>query len=124
MLQFDRDIVTLSISEPKIADAVVVSPREVMVNAKATGQTTLVVWETGAPAARYNIKVVRDEVESQALRASLETDLKAALSDADIQFSGNAASPQQLLLPRAAGRPWLDLHWQTQESPPCSRPPW
>jgi pilus assembly protein CpaC len=90
LLEFDRDIVTLSISEPKIADAVVVSPHEVMVNAKAVGQTTLVVWETGALPARYNIKVVRDELESQALRTALETELKSALTGADIQFSGNA----------------------------------
>ena len=42
------DIQKVAISEPKIADAVVISPREVMVNAKGPGHTTLIIWETGA----------------------------------------------------------------------------
>ncbi len=40
LLQFERDIERVAISEPKIADAVVVSPREIMVNAKAPGKAT------------------------------------------------------------------------------------
>ena len=52
LLRFQSDITRVVISEPKIADAVVVSPREVMVNAKGPGRTTLVVWETGAEPAR------------------------------------------------------------------------
>src|SRR5512142_698442 len=34
LLQFDRDVIKVVVAEPKTADVVVVSPREVMVNAK------------------------------------------------------------------------------------------
>ena len=59
LLQFGREVQKVVISEPKIADAVVVSPHEVMVNAKAAGRATVLVWETGATPVRYNVTVRR-----------------------------------------------------------------
>ena len=46
-------------AEPKIADVVVISPREVMVNAKEPGKTTVIVWEDGNPI-RYNVDVIAE----------------------------------------------------------------
>ncbi|HEV2448201.1 MAG TPA: pilus assembly protein N-terminal domain-containing protein, partial [Candidatus Sulfopaludibacter sp.] len=63
LLQFQNDISRVAISEPKIADAVVVSPREVMVNAKGPGSTTLVVWEGDAAPQRFDIDVTKDNTE-------------------------------------------------------------
>jgi pilus assembly protein CpaC len=60
LLRFQQDISRVAIAEPKIADAIVVSPREVMVNAKTPGRTTLIVWEAGAEPARWEIAVVKD----------------------------------------------------------------
>ena len=90
LLQFDRDIVKVVIAEPKIADAVVVSPREVMVNAKSAGHTTLVVWETGAGPARYEIAVSLDSTEIDNWRKALGGELRGTAPDSAIQFSGNA----------------------------------
>ena len=47
LLQFQNDITRVVISEPKVADAVVVSPREVMVNAKGRAAPR---WWSGRPA--------------------------------------------------------------------------
>ena len=63
LLTFPSDVTKVAISEPKIADAVVISPREVMVNAKGPGRATLVIWETGAEPARYEIYVTKDTAE-------------------------------------------------------------
>src|SRR5580698_42768 len=90
LLQFGRDIERLAISEPKIADAVVVSTHDVMVNAKGPGQTTLVVWEAGAGPVRYNIRVVKDTTEQDGLRTALGGSLRAAIPDSEIEFTGNA----------------------------------
>jgi len=90
LLQFGRDIERLAISEPKIADAVVVSTRDVMVNAKGPGQTTLVVWETGADPVRYNIRVVKDTNDLDVMKVALGASLRAAVPDAGIEFAGNA----------------------------------
>ncbi len=63
LLTFQHDITKVAISEPKIADAVVISPREVMVNAKGPGRATLVVWETGSDPIRFEIAVTKDTTE-------------------------------------------------------------
>src|SRR5713101_7910157 len=68
LLQFPKDIQKVAISEPKVADAVVISPREVMVNAKGPGRTTLVIWETGAEPARYEVEVKKDTSEWESFR--------------------------------------------------------
>ena len=54
LLQFGADVVRVAVSEPKVADAVVVSPREVMINGKGVGKATIVIWETGAIPERAN----------------------------------------------------------------------
>src|SRR5437588_1097106 len=63
LLQFQKDIQKVAISEPKVADAVVISPREVMVNAKSPGRATLIVWETDREPARYEINITKDTAE-------------------------------------------------------------
>ena len=92
LLQFGRDVARVVIAEPKIADAVIVSPRDVMVNAKGAGHTTLVVWENENSPARYDITVVTDTSEKDALYQSLIAELKNALPQNTIEFSGNAES--------------------------------
>jgi pilus assembly protein CpaC len=71
LLQFPTDISKVVIAEPKIADAIVVSPREVMVNAKGVGHTTLIVWETPADPSRYEIEVVKDTSEWDAFQKEI-----------------------------------------------------
>jgi pilus assembly protein CpaC len=60
LLRFEKDITKVAVAEPKIADAVVISPREVMVNAKSNGRTTVVIWEGEADPLRFNIDVNPD----------------------------------------------------------------
>ena len=71
LLQFQRDIQRVVVSEPKIADAVVVSPREVMVDAKSPGSATVMVWETGSEPARFDVSVTRDNSEFDAFRKEI-----------------------------------------------------
>jgi pilus assembly protein CpaC len=90
LIQFGNDLIKVVVAEPKIADAVVVSPKDVMVTAKSVGHTTLVIWETGSTPVRYEITVVTDTSELDHMHATLGAELKAALPDASVQFSGNA----------------------------------
>src|SRR5262249_19742126 len=63
LLQFDRDVAKVAVAEPKIADAIVLGPREVMVSAKGIGKTTVVIWETGAVPTRYDVNVHQDTAD-------------------------------------------------------------
>ncbi len=85
LLQFGNDIQRVAVSEPRIADAVVVSPREVMINGKTAGKTSIVIWETGSIPTRYNITVVTDPAPMDDFRKELQ----GSLPDASITLSGN-----------------------------------
>ncbi|MGP8247997.1 MAG: type II and III secretion system protein family protein [Bryobacteraceae bacterium] len=63
LLEFGRDIQRVLVSEPKIADAVVVSLHEVMIDAKAPGLATVMVWETGAAPTRFEVTVTHDNTD-------------------------------------------------------------
>jgi pilus assembly protein CpaC len=71
LLTFSNDINKVAVAEPKIADAIVISPREVMVNAKGVGRTTVVVWEAGAEPARWEIQVTKDTTEFDAFTKAM-----------------------------------------------------
>jgi pilus assembly protein CpaC len=86
LLHFPNEVTRVVVSEPRIADALVVSPTEVMVNAKGPGRTTLIVWETGSTPARYDVNVSADASDFDALRR----ELRDAVPDAAIDVKGNA----------------------------------
>ena len=84
LLSFSNDVQRVAVAEPKVADAVVISPREVMVNAKGVGRTTVIVWETGAEPMRYDVRVLTDTYDMDSLREELHH-----LDGANIAISGN-----------------------------------
>ena len=90
LLQFSQDIIRVVVAEPKVADAIVVSPREVMVAAKGAGKTTLAIWEGSGSPARFDINVHLDQDEADKHRADFTAELKEAMPDASIRFDGNA----------------------------------
>lgn len=85
LVEFARDITKVAVAEPKIADAVVVSPREVMINAKLPGKTTVVIWETGALPVRYDVNVEADTSEFDLFKQQL----RDSLPDSSVNVSGS-----------------------------------
>jgi pilus assembly protein CpaC len=100
LLQFQNDVLRVAVAEPKIADAVVVSPREIMVNAKGPGNTTLVIWETGAAPVRYDIRVISDVTDLENLRREIRLQLpgssiSATGNDLNLVLTGTAKDAEQ-----------------------------
>jgi pilus assembly protein CpaC len=71
LLRFDRDLTKLAVAEDKIADAVVITPREVMVNAKTSGRTTVIVWLGDEPQ-QYNVNVSTDTSDFDDFKKSIQ----------------------------------------------------
>ncbi|MCX6629347.1 MAG: pilus assembly protein N-terminal domain-containing protein [Candidatus Solibacter sp.] len=96
LLTFPQDITKVAISEPKIADAIVISPREVMINAKGPGRATLVIWETGQDPARFEIYVTKDTTEwdafTKAINDSAGAPIHVAGTGDTIVLSGTVKS--------------------------------
>jgi pilus assembly protein CpaC len=84
LLRFQSDVKQVAASEPKIADVVVISPREVMVNAKGPGRATVIVWDSDPEPKRYDVDVVPDNFEFDEFRQELMKELP----DAHIQVTG------------------------------------
>jgi pilus assembly protein CpaC len=85
LLQLDGEVKTVAASEPKIADVVVVSPREVMVNAKGIGKATVIIWEDRALPKRYEVNVIGDQQQYDLVRRAVQQ----AVGDNAISVQGN-----------------------------------
>jgi pilus assembly protein CpaC len=79
-VQFNR----VSMADPEIAEAVVVSPTEVLINGRQLGSTTFVVWDTVGVRRIYGVEVTAD---AQALERSLTTLFPN--EDIDVNARGN-----------------------------------
>jgi pilus assembly protein CpaC len=100
LLQFNREVQRVAVAEPKIADAVVVSPYEVMINAKGLGKTTVVIWESGSAPARYEVAVVADTSELERLTRDIRESAPDGIIDVigtteTLVLTGRVASADQ-----------------------------
>src|SRR5579863_9579905 len=60
VLDRTSDVARISISNPDVVDAVAVTIREILVNAKSAGQSTLVIWSKTGTRTMYAVSVERD----------------------------------------------------------------
>ena len=90
LLRFEQDVVRVAVAEPKVADAIVLSPREVMVAAKGLGKTTLAIWETGGLPRRIDINVNADAEEANKFKSDFTAELKSVAPASQVFFNGNA----------------------------------
>jgi pilus assembly protein CpaC len=69
------DIRRVAISNGEIAEAIVASPREILVNGKAPGRTSMVVWQQSGNRLLYNVTIVRDDTTLEAVRREIQSEL-------------------------------------------------
>ena len=75
-------IVRMTIGDPAIADANVVSPTEAVINGKALGSTTLLVWDNSGSPRIYSVEVTAD---AQAIQRFI----KGVMPDENIEVSSS-----------------------------------
>ena len=74
----------VSIADPAVADAVVVSAQEVVVNGKAPGRTTLLLWDEEGQRRTFSVRVTADAASLQH-----QVNLHFEPSDVRVSASGN-----------------------------------
>src|SRR5262249_32265892 len=95
LVQFPDETSRVSVSDPGTADAVVVSPHEVVLNGKTPGTTTIMIWH-GESISPFRITVEPDlsEVQKQ-LRATFPSEKIDVSSSKDaILLSGVVTDPE------------------------------
>jgi len=60
VLDRQADVARISISNPEIVDAVAITTREILINAKSAGAATLVIWPKAGARTMYAVTVERD----------------------------------------------------------------
>jgi pilus assembly protein CpaC len=94
-VNLDQPVTRISVANPSIADAVVISPQEILVNGLAPGRTSLVVWSKAGGPRHYRLSVQMD-IDPLADR------LREVFPKESIQVM---ASKETLILHGAASRP-------------------
>jgi pilus assembly protein CpaC len=95
LVQFPDDASRVSVSDPAIADAVVVSPHDVVLNGKAPGNTTIMIWH-GDFVSPYEVAVEPDlSVIQKQLQASFPAEqIDVSSSKNSIILTGVVSDPQ------------------------------
>jgi len=88
--RFGNQVKTVSIADSDVADVVVAGPREVLVNGKAIGLTTLVVWDENNVSTMFDV-VVRGPFSDQKieLRVQVAEVNRSKMTDLGIDYYGN-----------------------------------
>jgi pilus assembly protein CpaC len=84
LVDFTKPVVRVAIGFGDIAEATAVSPSEVMVNGKAVGNTSLIVWEQGGERQFFNVTVHPSHAAADDSMASLRRELKVAIPGQNI----------------------------------------
>lgn len=97
VLETPNEVSTVSIADPKVADAAVGSQRTVVVNGKAAGVTSLVVWEEGGKYTLYQVTCVEPRHRAQVLlKVKVSEVLTDKMKEFGLDWQGSVSSAKHL----------------------------
>jgi pilus assembly protein CpaC len=89
ILDTPADLRRVSVANGDIAEAIAVNPREVLVNGKAAGETSLVLWQQDGARTLYNLTVRQNIARIQAVQGQLKRGLPG--QDVSLDFENDTA---------------------------------
>ncbi len=94
LIKFDEPVKRISITDPSLADLVLLSPKELLLNGKKSGRTSLVFWGTANKPVFFNMIVQQDtDAFIQAIdQIAPDENIKYALTDDGVIMSGHISS--------------------------------
>ena len=97
VINFDRPVGRFSVSNPEIAEAVLVTPDQVLVNGKAFGQVNFIAWEQSGGAylvfdvyVRANLSLI----DSQIRALFPKDDISLSQANGSVVISGSVTDPK------------------------------
>ena len=97
LITFDRPIERFSVSNPDIAEAVLVTSNQVVVNGKGFGQINFIAWEKGS--ARFvvfdvYVRTNLSLIDSQIRALFPKDDIRLSQANGSVVLSGNVSDPR------------------------------
>ena len=83
------NIQRVSVANPDLADVVAISPKEVLVNGKAPGETTFIIWQQGGNRLFYDLAVHQSMFRIDAVRQELNHEF--AGQDISLNYENDTA---------------------------------
>jgi pilus assembly protein CpaC len=97
VIAFTENIMRVSVTDPAIADVMVASPRQLLINGKAPGTTSLVVWDSEERPTFYNLVVHTDTAFQQVmLKVRFAEVNRTAMRNLGIDFVSTDLNPNLL----------------------------
>lgn len=97
VINFDRHIGRFSVSNPEIAEAILVAPDQVLVNGKAFGQVNFIAWEkTGNRFIVFDVFVRANLslIDSQIRALFPKDDIRLSQANGSVVMSGSVSDPR------------------------------
>ena len=83
------NIQRISLANGELAEAVAVNPREVLINGKTVGETSLIIWQQGGPRLLFDLTVRPSTTRLENVRAQLARELPG--QDVSVYLEGETA---------------------------------
>jgi pilus assembly protein CpaC len=98
VVETDFDVTRIAVTNPAVADAVVVQPREILIDGKGSGTVSLIVWGA-ARREQYDIVVEKEvtNLQQQLQQLFPGEDIRVNASDEAIILSGQVSSNPVML---------------------------
>src|SRR5436190_15604409 len=96
VINFDRPVGRFSVSNPEIAEAILVTPDQVLVNGKAFGQVNFIAWEqSGGRFIVFDVFVRANLslIDSQIRALFPKDDIRLSQANGSVVISGSVADP-------------------------------
>jgi pilus assembly protein CpaC len=87
LVDFTRPVIRVAVGLGDVAEATAVSPTEVMINGRAPGNTSLIVWEQGGERQFFNVAVHASRAASEDTLTALRRELRVALPGQNITIA-------------------------------------
>ncbi|MEP6719002.1 MAG: pilus assembly protein N-terminal domain-containing protein, partial [bacterium] len=97
VINFDRPVGRFSVSNPEVAEAVLVTPDQVLVNGKAFGQVNFIAWEqSGSQYLIFDVYVRANLslIDSQMRALFPKDDIRLSQANGSVVLSGSVADPK------------------------------
>src|SRR6267378_4107535 len=97
VINFDKPVERFSVSNPEIAEAVLVTPNQVIVNGKTFGQVNFIAWEqSGGEYLVFDVYVRANLslIDSQIRALFPKDDIRLSQANGSVVISGNVADPK------------------------------
>ena len=119
ILDSPANLERISLADPSLAETVVANPKEIILNGKAVGETSLILWQQGGKRLVFDLKVVARVNRLEAIQGELakelpNQDVSVTMQGTDVLLRGTVdnqtSAGRAMLIAKLLGNPVNLLH--------------